>query len=455
MAILNENSTNYFHSFEPNTTDLTMAMDYNDAGQPAVRTISTTSSSTETGFSNSRYAYDAWDRPKTIIDQSLFSATWTYDIQSRVWEEWTYTEGSGWSPQVGFANAASEDHMLSVKSTTTAGGGCTIASKVHPKYQPNRGHLYSTALIHPNATDVGLTRFGLGSPKDACAFEIEGDGANWDMFAFRRYGGVTSNRTSIKAAILEKFPDFDPSKGHVYDIQFQWRGVGNYYYFVDLQLVYTEEVLGTRTELSMADPALQTFFSTYCTQSGTERVAKFGCVDVSSEGGNGHAKAFNSVSTGLDPVRIDNETSETAVLAIRVPRYVNYAGDPTHINSRGAVMDKLVTWCRDEARTGVYYFRDTGATNLEALTWTDISDSRMQYAIGGDASALQTAFNADKSNGYLVLGEWADLESKNVITNSSKEAEFTTTPGDILVITGASIGNNKDMYATLYFSEEI
>jgi hypothetical protein len=38
MANLNPNSTNYFHSYEPNTNDLTMAMDYNAAGEPVLRT---------------------------------------------------------------------------------------------------------------------------------------------------------------------------------------------------------------------------------------------------------------------------------------------------------------------------------------------------------------------------------------------------------------------------------
>ena len=40
MANLNPNSTNYFHSYEPNTNDLTMAMDYLPSGEPALRTIS-------------------------------------------------------------------------------------------------------------------------------------------------------------------------------------------------------------------------------------------------------------------------------------------------------------------------------------------------------------------------------------------------------------------------------
>ena len=37
MGNLNPNSTNYVHSYEPNTNDLTMAMDYNSAGQPNLR----------------------------------------------------------------------------------------------------------------------------------------------------------------------------------------------------------------------------------------------------------------------------------------------------------------------------------------------------------------------------------------------------------------------------------
>ena len=39
MPNLNPNSTNYVHTYEPNTNDLTMAMDYNTNGEPVIRTI--------------------------------------------------------------------------------------------------------------------------------------------------------------------------------------------------------------------------------------------------------------------------------------------------------------------------------------------------------------------------------------------------------------------------------
>jgi len=40
MPNLNPNSTNYVHSYEPNTNDLVHTMDYNHLGEPVVRTIS-------------------------------------------------------------------------------------------------------------------------------------------------------------------------------------------------------------------------------------------------------------------------------------------------------------------------------------------------------------------------------------------------------------------------------
>lgn len=448
MANLNPNSTTYFHSYEPNTNDVTMAMDYTTKGAPALRVLAASSNNAN------RYNTDAWGRPKSVIDHSLFSASWTFEVSPAIWEEWSYTEGSGWTPITGFTNASSTEHMLTVKSTTTQGGGCTIASKVHPKYQPNRGHLYSTAIMHPNVTDVGLSRFGLGSPIDGCFFEIEGNGTDWDIFAARRYNGAIETRVSVKEKLLANNPTFDPSKGHVYDIQFQWRGAGNFYFFVDLELVHTDEVLGNYTHLSMGDPALPAFFSSYCTQAGTERILQAGCVDITSEGGENYGRtSFGSVYTGDSLVTLGNNV-DTATIALRVPRYITYNGNPNKINSRGAIMDKLITWTRDEGLTKVWLFRDVAATNLNGLTWLD-NGGETTHLTGGTASALNTAFQLDKANGLVIVSEWSDLDVKNIITNESANSPFNLTPGDILVVTVKCLNANVKSAASLYFSEEI
>lgn len=118
---------------------------------------------------NKRYSKDAWGRPKSVQDHSVFSATWTYGIHERVWEEWFYN-GSTWTPQVGFTRSNSNDKMLNVLSGTTLGSGTTVASKLHPKYQPNRGHLYSSAIMCPQANAKGIRRFGLATPEDGVFF---------------------------------------------------------------------------------------------------------------------------------------------------------------------------------------------------------------------------------------------------------------------------------------------
>lgn len=93
-----------------------------------------------------RYAKDAWGRPKSVQDYSLFSATWTFDVPNRIWveesvvrsgETITVTE----QDQTG-SKVQSINHMLSVKSGSTANNGNAVRSKTFPRYQPNRGHLY-------------------------------------------------------------------------------------------------------------------------------------------------------------------------------------------------------------------------------------------------------------------------------------------------------------------------
>lgn len=57
MPNLNPNSTDYVHSYEPNTNDLTMAMDYNANGQPVIRVSSATDPHMPSAFA----AFDNYD----------------------------------------------------------------------------------------------------------------------------------------------------------------------------------------------------------------------------------------------------------------------------------------------------------------------------------------------------------------------------------------------------------
>ena len=404
---------------------------------------------TNTGLTD--YAIDAYERPKAILDRSLFSATFTHAILARVWEE-ALSEAGTPTFLAGFTNATSRKGMLSLVSGTTANNASILRSKRHFRYQANRGQLFSTSANCPNPTASGSRLWGLTSRSDGFAFELTGDGVDWDLEIVHRAYGSISHRHSIKSALLEKQPDFDPSMHQLYDIQIDKFAS----YFVNTQLIYTDEHQDELEFMAIEDESLPVVFRSTCLEEDTEVELLIGSVDVTTEGGfEEPRKIFGSINTGLSFIQIDSTTSETAMLAIKVPRTITYDGR-TVLQTRGVQLNKLVTWIRDEARTAVYYFRDTNAPNLNGLTWNAVPDSvAVQTLNGGDASALHTAFVTDKANGLLVLAEWSDLEVKNVITNPSEKADFIATPGDIIVIAGAAIGSNKEANVTLYYAEEI
>lgn len=394
---------------------------------------------------------DAWGRQKTINDHSLFHGMCTYDVPDRVWEEFSITAGT-YAPlaQTGTL-ATSTGNMLNVASGTTANNGAYLRSKRNPRYQPNRGHLYSTACILPTATADGIRRFGVFGQGDVqrngVYFELEGDGSNWALYAVRESNGVVKTRQQLTLP-----SSFDPEKGHVYDIQYQWRGLGNYFFYVDLELIYSDEILGTLDELSMRMPAAPAAYESI-THTTTEIKIQAGCVDITSEGGQGAGRQFATISTGDALIQAD--ATGRAMIAIYVPRTLTYDAG-TVLNTRDLVLNKLTGWCRDEAAVEVYYGRDNVATNLAGLTWGSMPDSTAQFLVGGELSALDTAFQTDRASMQLVLTEWHDLEQKNIVVNPSQgDAPFYATPGDIVVAVTKSIAGDDDAAMTLYLAEEV
>ena len=399
---------------------------------------------------------DAWGRAKSINDYSMFRGMFTYDVPNQKWEEFSVNAALEYTPlsQTG-TNATSVDGALQIVSGTTTNSGTTLLSKRHPRYQPNRGHLWSTAGWLPSPEADGHRIFGLmcgclaEDRRSGVYFELEGDGSTWQLFAVLRSYGVVKHRTNITAFI----PDgVDISKNNLYDIQYQWRGAGNYFFYINQQLVHTIEHLNTAQDLSLWNPALSAGFQCF-TDSTTELVMHFGCVAITSEGGSGIDDQFVSLSTGENLVTVTN--TSTAVLAIKMPRTIQYNGS-TVVNTRDVIASKIGAWTKDEAAVQVWFARDTVVPNLDALTWNGGNATTIHSLVGGKGGVLDVAFQADKANMQLVVNEWHDHERKNVIENpGAAHSPFWVTAGDILVVAVRSAGTNKDHSTTLYLSEEV
>ncbi len=393
---------------------------------------------------NNALVRDAWGRQKTITDISLFRGLWTYDVPVALWLEYhgTGLDISTMTEQQRTLNATSQDGMLTLTSGSTVGDIKTIRSKQHPRYQPNRGHLYSTAINIPNPTNNGFAEFGLFNKDNGVFFKVSGDGTDYKMeVVVRRDGSIVEN-TDITQLLPE---NFDVTKGHVYDIQMQWRGVGDFKFFIDLQEIFSYKFLGTLEHLSTSNPALPVAYSCGCITE--EYLIQAGCVDVTSEGGSEKSLVYNSETTGDN--LLNTETTGTAMLAVKIPTSIN-----GKLFTRDTLFSKMTSFCKDEAIHSLWVGRVINMPHVEGINWHIGVYSLNEFIIGGAGSDLNDAFNLDKQAFYQVYSSRQEKDFAKMTETSSSLSDFILSPGDVLVATLKSDSASKGG-VTLEFDVEI
>jgi hypothetical protein len=327
-----------------------------------------------------------------------------------------------------------------------------LLSKRHPRYQANRGFLYSSAFVIPTPTITGTRRFGAAvDGETGLFFELVGNGSTWVMNAVRKTTvlGVT---TETRVDITSLLPDgFDPSKGNIYDMQMQWRGVGDITFFVNLQKVYTFELLGTLDDISISNPALQVYFE--CTGAGAEDISLIcGCVDITTEGGARANKMYTSKTTGNTLLSV--VVAGTALLAVKIPSTITYDGTTVKY-TRDMILTGLTAFAKNEAQISVYYGRLVSTPNLDAAVgWTKSVDSEYLY-LTNSTGTLDTAFNLDVASLNLIFSTRIEVDKPYSHTNPDiNNADFFLTAGDIIVVDVIPDGNTT-AGVTLEFAEEI
>ena len=118
MPNLDPNSTNYRHTYEPNTNDLTMAMDYDPYGNPVLRIDDTTKQHT------------AKNRVKVSTNEITDFATYTQGKDDDIWDEVI----------TGTASATHDVYqaMVSLQVGSTAGDEIKRQTKRVQRYIPGR-----------------------------------------------------------------------------------------------------------------------------------------------------------------------------------------------------------------------------------------------------------------------------------------------------------------------------
>lgn len=321
---------------------------------------------------------DAWGIQKVSLPYSLFHGMWTFDIPASMW--FTYENGVQVYTSSNIISEGGVAKLSSVGKTSVL-----LESRETPRYQPNRGHLFSTALWLPSKTAATIRDFGLFTSENGVFFRLKSDGK---LYACLRSAGVLVREELIDLSGLD---GFDVEKNNIYDIQFQWRSAGNYLFYIGhpsegaSRLVHVFDNLGKLTTASIEDPALPISYS--ITNAGGTSQMYVGCADVTSE--NGSLGVHQYESSFIEARSVNGV--DAPVMVIYNPLQI--AGKT---NTRGLQLARISVICSKKATFKVWAGRNaaafTGGTfrtlNAGSFVQTD-SPSKIPTAVS--VTAVNTA----------------------------------------------------------------
>lgn len=384
-------------------------------------------------------AFDAWGKAKIAIDKSIVHGMFTYNIPVTTWQE-----SFNGSVQA-LANATSVDGKLNLISGATINDVTYLRTYRNPRYEPNRGYIYSISAFLPNPSALGNRRFGYFTTESGAFFNLK----SGVLYATIRttIGGVTSD--------LEEIIDttgFDLSKGNLFDIQMQWRGVGLYCFYINQELVFAFDTLGTMVDLTTFNPANPIAFE--CENLGDNVVIQCGCVDISSEGGSEDGKTYGSISMSSESGQVaipGNSMFNVPIIAVRSKVTVDEL-----INTRDTLALLATGYADQRAFLRVWATRDFTAITENDQTWTDFGDGHLEY-ITYDQPDVIEPMTFDDTKATLIFGSRVD-QDQSYATSALFEGRTSIfqSPGDMFVFTmHRETGGAVNVGVTYEFGEEI
>jgi hypothetical protein len=425
-------SSNNGNGGDGNTTDGT------GGGTDGV--ITPESPSTGTGTGNSDVGYNSYGLLKTSIDETKLNSLFTYKIPKTVWIEFIDNE-----EQTSFLNATSINGKLNLESTNTLNKVTRLSSFRNVKYEPNRGNIYATSCFLPNPTDFGIRRFGYFTLESGAFFELIPTG----LFGVIRttVDGITSDDR-----YLLDTNGIDLTKGNSFDIQMQWRGVGNYNFIINRIILLTVPLIGTRLDLSMYNPSNPASFE--CTNLGDNVIIQSGCVDVSSEGGRGILKTYGSIGITTNNGQVSSSNLNVPIIAMKSIKTINGL-----INTRDTLLMAADAYADQIAVVRIWRTRDLSAINPRSQTWKNFKDGHLQYIEYETDIAIdgRDSMTFDTTKAELIYTSVTNQNTRmHIDLLFNDNSQIYIHPGDLFIFTiHNEIGTSLASGITVGFAEEI
>jgi len=373
-------------------------------------------------------ATDAWGLQKVVQPHSLFHSLFTFGVPIKKWN--SIVNGTEEDISTSTLVTASNG-LLSVKSAANNGDITYLHSRRHPQYQSNRGHLWSGSIIVPVPTDNAYEDFGLFTDINGVFFRIKTDGK---LYACETDGTLTNEEEITMPFTL------DYTKGNVFDIQYQWRGAGNFKFFAGnpntgrIQLIHTIENLNLLTSLTIANPSLPAAFR--ITSFGAAGEVKCGCVDVTSEGGDDKHEQYVSA-----------KSLEKATNGTNIPILIIHSPDQVggKMNTTDGRLARVSGASDKRSVFQIWATRDPAA--FTGATFNPVGDgSNVEFDVA--ATAVNTALLS------FVTAFRVEANSFVPLSNPSKDnIDFFFIHGDYIVVTATAVSGTCD--AVIEWGEEV
>ena len=377
--------------------------------------IPVTLADNQVNVNQNELGFDAWGRNKVVKDNSILHGMFTFNVPVKVWKE--EFNGVGRVP----TNATSLNGKLRLISGSNEGDSTYLRTFRNPRYEPNRGLLYSTAIFLPSPSANGIRRWGYFTAESGAFFELTVFGQLSIVTRTTINGVTTDNKQSIDTTGI------DLSKGNIYDIQMQWRGVGNYKFFINNTKVGEFEYLGTLEDLSIYNPANPIAFE--CTRLTSEVAIECGCVDISSEGGKDNGKAYGSVGISNESGQVSISGFNTPIVAIRSKLTVGGL-----INTRDTLALLLSSYSDQKSFIRVWSTRDFTKITENSDSWNNFGDGHLEFIEANNGGGTNMEFNTD---GLVPIFGSRVGQDTTYSTSALFEGrtEIYLTPGDMFVFT--------------------
>lgn len=380
---------------------------------------------------------DAWGRPKAILDRSILHGMFTYNVPVAIWQE--SFNGTVLSA---FSNATSVEGKLNLAAGATLNDITYLKTFRNPRYEPNRGYLYSSSIFLPSPTELGTRRFGYFTEESGAFFELVSGG----LYAVVR---TTISTVTTDDRRLIDTTGIDLSKGNNYDIQMQWRGVGGYKFFINLKEFKFIDYVGTLGELTMYNPANPLAFE--CENLGDNVVLNSGCVDASTEGGDERGKNYGSIG-------ISNQAGQVAITGFNQPVLVVRSKLLTDglINTRDTLALLATSYADQKSVFRIWATRDFTAITENDQSWADFGDGHLEY-IEYDNPDVATPMTFDTAKAALIFTSRVNIDASSEASALFEgRSDVYQTPGDMFIFTmHRETGAAENAGVTYEFAEEI